>query len=93
VEFTGEFQEYRRKSVVVQAGREAPGAREARGLAGFSRRKFFVFAGVSLAGLFLPKFVAGKVLLLGVRTNIAQPELLYPPVDLSYFDTPIGWRA
>jgi hypothetical protein len=87
VEFTGEFQEYRRKSVVVQAGLEA------RGLAGFSRRKFFGFAGVSLAGLFLPKFVAGKVLLLGVRTNIAQPELLYPPVDLSYFDTPIGWRA
>jgi hypothetical protein len=61
--------------------------------AGFSRRKLFAGAGVSLASLFFAESVVAKALRFGASANIAQPELLYPPVDLSYFDTPIGWRA
>jgi hypothetical protein len=89
VEFTGEFQEYRRKAVVAQAGHGAQRP------TGFSRRKFFLGLGVSVATLLLPKFAVAEVLQIGASANDVQavPELLYPPIDLSYFNTPIGGRA
>jgi hypothetical protein len=87
VEFTSEFLEYRRKRAVAQAGREMQ--RRDR----FSRRRLLAGAVVSLACLFVPKLVAAKAWQPGASPNMPGPELLYPPVDLSYFDTPIGWRA
>src|SRR5882757_5967836 len=76
VEFTGEFQEYRRKAVVAQAGH---GALQP---AGFSRRQLFLGLGVSVATLLLPKFAVAQVLQIGASANVVQPvpELLYPPI-------------
>jgi len=51
--------------------------------------------GVFLTALVLPKFVFANVWQAfgGARATEPVAGLLYPPVDLSYFDTPIGWRA
>jgi hypothetical protein len=51
--------------------------------------------GVSLTALLLPKLAVGSILQLRVGASVLRPapKLLYPPVDLSYFDAPIGWRA
>lgn len=83
VKFTNEFQEYRRKSVVAQASR------------GFSRRGILAGMGLSLTALLLPKLAFARVgqISVGARATAPTPELLYPSVDLSYFNTPIGWRA
>jgi hypothetical protein len=95
VEFTRACQEYRRKNSVAQAGKKP------RAPFGFSRRKFFAGLGVSMVS-FLPN---NLVEILGFpwfsflqRSNGLQEvplsaELLYPPVDLSYFETPIGHRV
>lgn len=88
VKFTGEFQKYRRKSAAAQAEREVGQP------AGFLRRSLFAGLGASLATVAIPQFVF-NAFRFSVREKamLPAPELLYPPVDLSYFDTPIGWRA
>lgn len=92
VEFTRACQEYRRKNSVVQA-RKKP-----RALSGFSRRKFFAGLGVSMAASFLSYSrvgIFGSPLSLHLQGSNGRQEvdLLYPPVDLSYFETPIGHRV
>ncbi|HYL97369.1 MAG TPA: sugar phosphate isomerase/epimerase [Blastocatellia bacterium] len=58
-----------------------------------ARRKFLLGLGVSAAGAFLP-FRANGSGWSWIRERSALPiessSLLYPPVDLSYFDTPIS---
>ncbi len=97
VEFTRACQEYRRKNSVAQAGNQ-PGASF-----GFSRRKFFTGLGVSMAASALPNSFHLGILgspwfsflqRVSRRGEVpsAPADLLYPPVDLSYFETPIGHR-
>jgi hypothetical protein len=90
-------QEYRRKNSVKQARSKAEAP------SGFSRRKFFAGLGVSMAASFLPgNVIAGilgssRVSLLqrsnGLHEAQMAAEVLYPPVDLSYFEIPIGRRG
>ena len=89
VAFTREFQEYRRKTAVAQAGERCARA------AGFSRRELFAGLSVSLTCFLLASRGLTNFLFLATRAWRFQQdaELLYPPVDLSYFDTPIGGRA
>ena len=93
--FTRACQEYRRKNSVAQAGKKP------RASFGFSRRKFFARLGVSMVS-FLPNNLVGIFgspwLAFLQRSNrphkmLAPADLLYPPVDLSYFETPIGQRV
>ena len=97
MEFTRACQEYRRKNSVAQAGNQ-PGASF-----GFSRRKFFAGLGVSVATSALPNSLHLGILgspwfsfLQCMSRRDEAPavpaDLLYPPVDLSYFETPIGHR-
>jgi hypothetical protein len=95
VEFTRACQEYRRKNSVVQAGKKP------RAAFGFSRRTFFAGLGVSVVS-FLPNNFHSAIFgspwfsllqrLNGLHEVPAPADLLYPPVDLSYFETPIGHR-
>ncbi len=89
VEFTREFQEYRRKSGVAQAGLQCETS------ARCSRRRLLAGLSVSVVGLSLPNRGLTDLLCFSTRAQVLEPapELLYPPVDLSYFDTPIGYRA
>jgi hypothetical protein len=68
-----------------------------RAFSGFSRRKFFAGLGVSMAASFLPYSHAGilaspRSLFFQRSNGRHEVDLLYPPVDLSYFETPIGQR-
>jgi hypothetical protein len=96
VELTSACQEYRLKNSVAQAANKPAQA------FGLSRRKFFTASGVSLAASLLSHSVRpgifGSAWFSFLRhSNIpheipAPADLLYPPVDLSYFETPIGHR-
>jgi hypothetical protein len=67
-----------------------------------SRRKLFAGMGVSMMASLVSS--RGFLGILGLRSssffsphgNLAQipapPGLLYPPADLSYFETPFGYR-
>lgn len=103
VEFTRACEEYRRN------GEDAQGCGEIRGgtmTSRVSRRAFCVGTGgffvvaLSARGIFGGGLEALRRL--GVETdarpeanNVAREyrELLYPPMDLSYFEKQIGWRA
>ena len=95
MEFTRACQEYRRKNSVAQAGIKPEAASD------FSRRKFFACLGVSMVASFLSNsrpglFGSSWVSFLerwdGPHEVPGGAQLLYPPVDLSYFETPIGYR-
>jgi hypothetical protein len=95
MEFTRACQEYKRKNSVAQVGKKP------RAAFGFSRRKFVAGLGVSV-GSFLPNNLVGifgsprlAFLQRSKRPHEmpASADLLYPPVDLSYFETPIGQRV
>ena len=98
VEFTRASQEYRRKNSVAQA---VIGNNPAASF-GFSRRKFFAGLGVSMVASFLPNSIHSRIFdspwisvlqrSNGLHEGPAPADLLYPPVDLSYFETPIGHR-
>jgi hypothetical protein len=96
VEFTIKCQEYRRKNAVAQASQESETHWR------LSRRKLFAGMGASMMA---PLISSRSVLaILGSpgssffqqQGNLAQAQspsgLLYPPVDLSYFETPFGHR-
>jgi hypothetical protein len=96
VEFTRACQEYKRKNSVAQVGNKPEAAFV------FSRRKFFAGLGILMAASFLPSSVHPEIFgspwfsflqrSNGLHEGPAPADLLYPPVDLSYFETPIGHR-
>jgi hypothetical protein len=91
VEITRACQEYRRNNSVVQARKEP------RVSFGFSRRKFFAGLGFSMVS-FLPNNLVGIcgspwLSFLQRSNGLHEVDLLYPPVDLSYFETSIGHRV
>jgi hypothetical protein len=97
VEFTIKCQEYRRKNAVAQA---SPGSDTHRLL---SRRKLFAGVGVSMMAPLISSNVFSGIFglpgssFLHQHGNSAKTPApagpLYPPVDLSYFETPFGYRT
>lgn len=83
MEFTKKCQEYRRKKDVPQATPPKAGLRE------HSRRTFVSNLGFSLSAAIFPNRLFSYL----VTQAEAPPEVLYPPVDLSYFDKPIDVPA
>ena len=96
VEFTRECQEYRRKKAVAQAAHKPDAAPR------FSRRRFIAGLSLSITALvLLSRALAGILRSPGFslfqhlgesHPMDAASDLLYPPVDLSYFEIPIGHR-
>jgi hypothetical protein len=85
-----------RKNSVAKAGNQSGAS------FGLSRREFLAGLGGSMAASFLPNsrrgiFGSSWFSFLerwnGLDEVPACAALLYPPVDLSYFETPIGHRA
>lgn len=72
-------------------------------ISGFSRRAFFAGLGGFAVGVVTARDVFADVLQFCGRGTVErresgdvtgeQTELLYPPVDLSYFEKQIGYRA
>jgi hypothetical protein len=97
VEFTSESQEYRGKNADAQASRSPESRRR------LSRRKLFggmgaaMIASLASSQVFARIFSASGLSFFIQPESVAQiqssPVLLYPPVDLSYFETPFGYRS
>jgi hypothetical protein len=70
------------------------GGKKPRGSFGYSRRKFLAGLGISMAAMSLrPGIISSPWFSFLQRSNgLDEVDLLYPPVDLSYFETPIGHR-